>query len=162
MGIWGSTGYYPSMVMRQFGGKQHISWLTDLSRITCEYGLQDIDIATIECAFDFWKEHKSTIDYPTCPKDDYEWSTVEFREGRAIRDPCFLTDLSVLDPFDPRLLEIGTSTRRPLMPLWRISMRWGGHTRLSLPRFKQSFHRGVRFPLPQMIGVFNRDLRLQA
>ena len=44
-----------------------------------------------------------TIDYPTCLGDDYEWLTAEFREWRASRDPCFIVDLSVLDPFDPHL-----------------------------------------------------------
>ena len=44
-----------------------------------------------------------TIDYPTCLGDDYEWSTPEFREWRANRDPCFIVDLSILDPLDPRL-----------------------------------------------------------
>ena len=36
--------------------------------------------------------------------DNHEWSTVEFREWRANRDPCFIIDLSVLNPFDSRLL----------------------------------------------------------
>ena len=45
-----------------------------------------------------------TIDYPTCPKDNQEWSIAKFREWRATRDPCFIVDLLVLDPFDPYLL----------------------------------------------------------
>ena len=45
-----------------------------------------------------------TTDYPTCPRDDHEWSTTEFREWRASKDPCYIVDLSVLDPLDPRLL----------------------------------------------------------
>ena len=49
------------------------------------------------------KERKSTIDYRTCPRDDHEWSTANFREWRASRDPCFIVDLSVPDPLDPCL-----------------------------------------------------------
>ena len=44
-----------------------------------------------------------TIDYPICPRDDYEWSTAEFREWRATRYLCFIIDLSVPDPLDPCL-----------------------------------------------------------
>ena len=50
----------------------------------------------------FWKECKSTIDFLICPGDDYEWSTVEFREWRAIRDLCFIVDLSIPNPLDLR------------------------------------------------------------
>ena len=91
------------MAMRQFRGTQHIPQLSNLSIITCKYGLQDIDIVIIEHAFDFWKERKLTIDYPICPKDDYEWSIVEFREWIATRDPCFIIDLSIPNPLDPSL-----------------------------------------------------------
>ena len=45
-----------------------------------------------------------TIDYPICPRDDYEWSTAEFREWRATRYLCFIIDLLVPDPLDPCLL----------------------------------------------------------
>ena len=45
-----------------------------------------------------------TIDYPIYPRDDYEWSTVEFKEWRSSRDLCFIVDLLVLDPLDPCLL----------------------------------------------------------
>ena len=45
----------------------------------------------------------SSIDYPICLGGDYEWSTVEFREWGAIRDPCFIIDLSLPDPVNPRL-----------------------------------------------------------
>ena len=36
-------------------------------------------------------------------RDFHKWSTVEFGEWRASRDPCFIIDLSVPDPLDPRL-----------------------------------------------------------
>ena len=92
------------MVIRPFAGIQHVPQLNNLSIITCEYGLQDIDTVVIDRTFDFWKERKSTIDYPICPGDDYEWSTIEFREWKATRDPCFIIDLSVPDPLDLHLL----------------------------------------------------------
>ena len=58
-------------------------------------------MAVIEHTFGFWEECRSAVDYPTCPGHDYEWSTTEFREWRARRDPCFIIDLSILDPHDP-------------------------------------------------------------
>jgi len=60
-------------------------------------------VVMIECAFGFWQERRLTIDYHNCSRDDHEWSTVEFREWRARRDPCFVVDLSVPNPLDPRL-----------------------------------------------------------
>ena len=51
----------------------------------------------------FWLLEGAQIDYPTCPGDGHKWSTAEFKEWRASRDPCFIVDLSVLDPFDPCL-----------------------------------------------------------
>ena len=71
--------------------------------ITCEYSLQDIDIVVIDCTSDFWKKLRSTIDCPIYPGDDYEWSIIKFKEWRATKDLCFIIDLSVLDPLDPRL-----------------------------------------------------------
>ena len=44
-----------------------------------------------------------TIDYPTCPRNDYELSTVEFKKWKSTRDLCFIIDLSVPNPLDPRL-----------------------------------------------------------
>ena len=60
------------MALRQFGGDQHVPRLSDISNITCGYGLQDIDVVMLERAFGFWQECRSTIDYPTCPRDDHE------------------------------------------------------------------------------------------
>ena len=77
--------------------------LQDLSVITCENSLQDIDIVVIDCISDFWKKLRSTIDCPIYPGDDYEWSIIKFKEWRATKDLCFIIDLSVLDPLDPRL-----------------------------------------------------------
>jgi len=51
------------MALRQFGGDQHVSRLSDISNITCGYGLQDIDVVMLERAFGFWQECRSTIDY---------------------------------------------------------------------------------------------------
>lgn len=51
----------------------------------------------------FWKERRSTIDYPIFPGDDYEWSTFEFKEWRATRYLCFIIDLLVPNPLDPCL-----------------------------------------------------------
>lgn len=36
------------MALRQFGGDQHVSRFSDLSIITCDYGLQDIDIVIVD------------------------------------------------------------------------------------------------------------------
>ena len=80
VGIWGCIGYFPSMYLRQFRGNQHVPRLSDLFVITCDYGLLHIDVVIIDCASNFWMEHRSTTDYPTCPGDDHEWSTIEFRE----------------------------------------------------------------------------------
>ena len=103
-GHLGCTRYYLGMAMRQLGGTQHVPQLSDLSDATCEYGDNDIDTVVIEHTFGFWKEHKLTINYPTYPRDNYEWSSAKFREWRATRDPCFIIDLSLSDPLDPRLL----------------------------------------------------------
>lgn len=86
--------------MRQFGGTQHVPWLSDHSDIACQYGLKDIDIAVIERTSVFWKERKSTIDHPTYLGNDYEWSTIEFREWRSTTDPCFIAE--GLDPLSHR------------------------------------------------------------
>ena len=68
------------MALRPFGGDQHVPQLSDISTITCGYGLQDIDVFMVERPFGFWQECSSTIDYPTCPGDDHERSIAEFRE----------------------------------------------------------------------------------
>ena len=43
------------MTIRQFGGIKHIPRLSDLSVITCEYGLVDVDIAMVGHASEFWE-----------------------------------------------------------------------------------------------------------
>ena len=88
------------MALRQFRGDQHVPRCSDLFVITCDYGLHDIDVVVIERAFGFWQECRLTIDYPTCPRDDHEWSIAEFREWRASRDLYFIVDLLVPDPLD--------------------------------------------------------------
>ena len=104
MGIWGYTGYYLGMAIRLFGGTYHVPRLRNLSVITCEYVLQDIETVIIDCASDFLKECRSTIDYPIYLRDDYEWYTAEFREWKTTIDSCFIIDISISDPFDPHLL----------------------------------------------------------
>ena len=42
------------MAMKQFGGNQHVTELSDLSVITYGYGLQDIDTVIIDRASNFW------------------------------------------------------------------------------------------------------------
>ena len=37
LGVWGCTGYYPSLALRQFGGIQYLPRLGDLSSVTFEY-----------------------------------------------------------------------------------------------------------------------------
>lgn len=44
--------------MLQFKGIKHIPRLNDLSAITYEYGLVDIDVAMIRSASEFWEAHK--------------------------------------------------------------------------------------------------------
>ena len=39
VGIWGCIGYFLGMALRQFGGDQHVPRFSDLSVITCDYGL---------------------------------------------------------------------------------------------------------------------------
>ena len=58
--------------MRKFEGNQHIPQLSDMSVITCDYGLRDINTVIIDRASDFWKECRSTIDYFAYPRDDHE------------------------------------------------------------------------------------------
>ena len=41
------------MALRQFGGDQHVPRFSDLSVITWDYELQDIDIVIIDRAFGF-------------------------------------------------------------------------------------------------------------
>ena len=55
IGIQGCTGYFLGMTIRQFGGIKHIPRLSDLSVITCEYGLVDVDIAMVGHASEFWE-----------------------------------------------------------------------------------------------------------
>lgn len=97
----GHLGLYK--VLSGYGHEACKYGLQDLSVITCEYSLQDIDIVVIDCISDFWKKLSSTIDCPIYPRDDYEWSIIKFKEWRATKDLCFIIDLSVLDPLDPRL-----------------------------------------------------------
>ena len=89
--------------MRQFRGTQLVPFLSDLSDITCEYGDRSRDTAMIGHAFSFWVTYKSSIDYHTCLGYDYEWSIAEFKEWRAYIHPCFIIDLSLSDPLNPRL-----------------------------------------------------------
>jgi len=58
------------MAVRQFGGIQHIPRLNDLSAITYEYRLVDIDIAVVGRALEFWEACRSSIDFPVCSRDD--------------------------------------------------------------------------------------------
>ena len=97
----GHLGLYK--VLSGYGHEACKYGLQDLSVITCENSLQDIDIVVIDCISDFWKKLRSTIDGPIYPGDDYEWSIIKFKEWRATKDLCFIIDLSVLDPLDPRL-----------------------------------------------------------
>ena len=91
------------MALRQFEGDQYVPQFSDLSIITYDYELQDIDTVIIDHAFGFWQKRRSTIDYRIYPRDDYEWSILEFKEWRSSRDPCFIVDLSVPNPLDPCL-----------------------------------------------------------
>lgn len=50
-----------------------------------------------------WFLEGAIIYYPICLGDDYEWFFIEFKEWRAIQDPCFIIYLSVLNPLDPWL-----------------------------------------------------------
>lgn len=65
--------------MRQFGSIKHIPRLNDLSAITCEYGLMEIDIAMIGHTSEFWEACNSSIDFPLCSRDNQEWFSTEFR-----------------------------------------------------------------------------------
>ena len=78
--IWGCTGYFPGMALRQFRSNQHVSRLSDLSVIICDYGLLDIDTIIIDRTFSFSQERRSTIDYLTCPGNNHAWSIAKFRE----------------------------------------------------------------------------------
>ena len=98
----GHLGLYK--VLFRYGHEACKYGLQDLSVITYENSLQDIDIVVIDCISDFWKKLRSTIDCPIYPGDDCEWSIIEFKEWRATKDLCFIIDLSVLDPLNPRLL----------------------------------------------------------
>ena len=97
----GHLGLYK--VLSGYGHEACKYGLQDLSVITCENSLQDIDIVVIDCISDFWKKLRSTIDCPIYLGDDYEWSIIKFKKWRATKDLCFIIDLSVLDPLDPRL-----------------------------------------------------------
>lgn len=48
-------GYFPSIVVQQFRGIQHIPQLSDLFAIIYKYGLVDIDIAVVGHASEFWE-----------------------------------------------------------------------------------------------------------
>ena len=37
LGVWGSTGYYPSLALRQFGSLQYLPCLGDLGLVTFDY-----------------------------------------------------------------------------------------------------------------------------
>ena len=67
------------MAMRQFKGIQHIPQLSDLSTITYEYGLVDINMAIAGHASKFWEARRSSIDFPLCSWDDQEWFSAKFR-----------------------------------------------------------------------------------
>ena len=69
-GHLGCTGYFSSMAIRQVRGIQHSPRLSDLSTITCKYGIMDIDVAVIGHAFEFWEARKSSIDFPLYSRDD--------------------------------------------------------------------------------------------
>ena len=97
----GHLGLYK--VLSGYGHEACKYGLQDLSVITYENSLQDIDIVVIDCISDFWKKLRSTIDCPIYLGDDYEWSIIKFKKWRATKDLCFIIDLSVLDPLDPRL-----------------------------------------------------------
>ena len=47
--------------MWQFRGIQHIPQLSDLSIVTCEYGLVDIDVVEIRHAFEFWEAVRDSV-----------------------------------------------------------------------------------------------------
>ena len=80
------------MSMRQFRGIQQIPRLSDLSVVTCEYRLMDIDVVMVGCAFKFWEVRNSSIDFPLYSRDDQEWFSAEFRVWQDTKDPSFVFD----------------------------------------------------------------------
>lgn len=99
-GHLGSTGYFLGMAMRQFGGIEHIPQFSDISTVTCEYGLLDIDIVVVGSASKFWKAHRLSVDFPLYSRDGKEWFSTKFRVWRDKREPVFVLDLSSLDSTD--------------------------------------------------------------
>ena len=82
------------MAMQQFGGIQHIPQFSNLSVVTCEYELMDIDVAVVGRASEFWKACKSRLTSPLYFRDDQEWFSVEFGVWWDTKDPGFVLDLS--------------------------------------------------------------------
>ena len=87
--------FFVIYVINQFGDIQHIPQLSDLSVVSYEYGLVDIDISVVGYASKFWEACRSSIDFPLCSRDDQEWFSTEFRVWRHLRDPIFVFDLSL-------------------------------------------------------------------
>ena len=87
--------FFVIYVINQFGDIQHIPQLSDLSVVSYEYGLVDIDISVVGYASEFWEVRRSSIDFPLCSRDNQEWFFTEFRVWRHLRDPIFVFDLSL-------------------------------------------------------------------
>ena len=79
--------------MRQFGGIQHIPRLSDLSTVTYEYGLVDIDIAMIRHASRFWEMRMSSIDFPLYSRDGQEWFFVRDLSSLVSNNLPLLADI---------------------------------------------------------------------
>jgi hypothetical protein len=88
-GVWGCTGYYPSLALRQFGGIQYPPRLDDLSLITFDYVPNDDMWRLLSRIKDMWEDRRSKMVFVEdgFPADNSV--TAEFAEWREGWNPSF-------------------------------------------------------------------------
>ena len=61
LGVWGCTGYYPSLTFRQFGGLQYLPHLGDLSLVKFDYVPSSDMWKLLSLAKDIWADRCSEM-----------------------------------------------------------------------------------------------------
>ena len=105
-GMWGCTGYYPSLALRQFGGLQYLPRLGNLSLVTFDYVPGSDMWKLLSLAKDIWVGRCSEMVFVEDGLSADSSVTAEFVEWREGWNPSFIPKPTVQP-----------SVPHPLLPL---------------------------------------------
>uniref|UniRef100_A0A2N9I3T8 DUF7745 domain-containing protein n=1 Tax=Fagus sylvatica TaxID=28930 RepID=A0A2N9I3T8_FAGSY len=128
LGVWGCTGYYPSLALRQFSGIQYPPRLGDLSTVTFDCIPSSDMWRLLSGVKDMWGGRRSemVLVEDGLPADSSV--TADFAEWREGWNPSFnprpIVRLGMPHPSVPPSLRVLTShANRGGLPTWRESSR---------------------------------------